>query len=120
MSLFSLHNKYQMCLIIYLKTPTFRQLYATYQLIALDKDGGQVEDYFNLPSACICHHQDKQQSFLLRRLPIEPELPPLCDDKNLRIANFDSEESLQNFSVQTPVSYSYFCYLLHNSFILIK
>eukprot|EP00088_Acartia_fossae_P013954 TRINITY_DN173_c0_g1_i2.p1 TRINITY_DN173_c0_g1~~TRINITY_DN173_c0_g1_i2.p1 ORF type:complete len:470 (-),score=68.90 TRINITY_DN173_c0_g1_i2:421-1809(-) len=79
-----------------------RQLYATYQLIALDKDGGEVEDYFNLPSACICHHQDKQQDFL-RRFPVKQlELPPLCDDKSLRIANFDSENEVNTGRKQQP------------------
>ena len=62
-----------------------RQKYARYELLAIDKDGNDIIDFFRLPSACICHHKrgnSNFESFDLFGLRIANTVLPVCKIKD--------------------------------------
>lgn len=79
-----------------------RQKYAKYQMLAIDKDGNDIVDFFRLPSACICHHvrgnsngADIADILGLRfNVQISEPILPICTGKGLTAGE---EEKSQEF-----------------------
>jgi len=69
-----------------------RQQYANYRLLSLDEQGKDIINFFNLPSACICHHQNNpffgarvnipEQKSVKSEIALKDQLP-LCEKKSL-------------------------------------